>query len=383
MQTPSVIVPAPPRPDASPLKGVKHVIAVGSGKGGVGKSTTAVNLAMALAHLGAKVGLLDADIYGPSLPKLMGSREMPKEDLERKKIIPVQVHGVKLMSIGLLGGDVPLVWRGPMASKAVSQFLGDVDWGELDYLLIDLPPGTGDIQLTLAQSARLAGAVVVMTPQGLAKEIATRGLKMFQQLRIPVLGIVENMSEFVCTNCGHVEHIFKSGGGKEVAEKLKLPLLASIPLDASLVEDSDIGIPIVVSRPDSLIAKRYLELAQKMAAELSSVLSGARSESATIVKVEPNTPAKMLKFTWSDGKQSVVTFADLRFYCPCAHCVDEHSGKRTLKREDVKNDVAALKVTTVGNYALSVDWSDGHNTGIYSYDYLRRILIEGIDRARN
>jgi ATP-binding protein involved in chromosome partitioning len=359
------------------------VIAVGSGKGGVGKSTTAVNLAVALSSLGARVGLLDADIYGPSVPKLLGSREMPKEDLERKKILPVEVHGIKFMSMGLLGGETPIVWRGPMASKAINQFLGDVDWGELDYLIIDMPPGTGDIQLTIGQAARLAGAVVVMTPQGLAKEIASRGLKMFQQLRVPILGIVENMSEFVCTNCGHIEHIFKSGGGKEVAEKLKLPLLASIPLDPTLVDESDQGKPVVIGRPDSPLAKRYLELARNMTAELSRVLAGARSESATIVKVEPNTPGKMLKFTWSDGKISVTTFSDLRFHCPCAHCVDEHTGKRTIKREDVRSDVAALKVSTVGNYALTVQWSDGHNSGIYSFDYLRRLLVDGADKARS
>lgn len=358
------------------------MIAVGSGKGGVGKSTTTVNLALALAKLGARVGLLDADIYGPSLPKLLGTTEKPTEDLERQKMIPVEVCGIKLISMGLMGGNLPNVWRGPMASRAITQFLSDVDWGELDYLLIDLPPGTGDIQLTIGQAARLSGAVIVMTPQGLAKEIATRGLQMFQQLRVPILGIVENMSEYICPQCGHLDHIFKSGGGKEVAENLKLPLLASIPLDSKLVEDSDDGKPVVIERPDSELAKRYILLAQNMVGELSAVLSGARAEKAIIIKVEPHVPSRLIKFGWSDGKQSISTFADLRFLCPCAVCVDEGTGVRKIRREDVAADVVALKVNTVGNYAIAVNWSDGHDTGIYSFDYLRLMLVDQANKPR-
>jgi ATP-binding protein involved in chromosome partitioning len=370
-----VIVPAPPRPTGSPMAGIKHVIAVGSGKGGVGKSTTTVNLAFALSKLGAKVGLMDADIYGPSIPKLVGAREAPSEDHDRKKIIPPVVNGVKVMSMGLLGSEAPLVWRGPMASKAVTQFLADVDWGELDYLLIDLPPGTGDIQLTIAQAARLSGALVVMTPQGLAKDIAKRGLKMFQQVRIPVLGIVENMSEFECPECKHVSHIFHSGGGAEVAAELKLPLLASFPLDPILVDESDAGTPVVFARPDSRSAQKFLELAKGMAAELSSLLSGARNSSPTIVGMEPNHQVRMFKINWSDSKQSVVTFLDLRFQCPCANCVDEGTGVRKIKKEQIKSDVHPNQVTTVGNYAITVKWSDGHDTGIYSFDYLRKLLV--------
>ena len=371
----SVVVPAPPRPEGSPLAGVKHVIAVGSGKGGVGKSTTAVNLAMALSQLGAKVGLMDADIYGPSVPKLLGASAGPTEDLKRGKIIPPVVHGVKVMSMGLLGGQTPVIWRGPMASRAVNQFLGDVDWGDLDYLIVDLPPGTGDIQITIAQSARLSGAVIVMTPQVLATEIAKRGLKMFGQVRVPIIGIVENMSEFECPQCGHLSHIFAKGGGQSVADELSLPLLASFPIDIELVTESDEGHPVVISRPESLSAKRYLELALNMAAELSTVVSGGRVVKTSVVSMEPNAQAKMFKVTWTDSKQSVVTFKELRFQCPCAACVDENTGKRSIRKENVPDDVAPVRVQTVGNYAIGIHFSDGHSTGIYSYDYLRRLLV--------
>lgn len=372
MNQSSVIIPAEARPEGSPLKGVKHVIAVGSGKGGVGKSTTAINLAVALHKLGAKVGLLDADIYGPSLPKLMGTREMPQQIGER--VIPVQVHGIKCMSMGLLGGEAPAVWRGPMASRALTQFLSEVDWGELDYLIVDLPPGTGDIQITLSQAIRLSGALIVMTPQGLATEIASKGLKMFQQLRVPVLGIVENMSEYVCPECGHHDPIFQRGGGETVSKNLGLPLLQKFPIDSALVSDSDNGTPVNISRPDSESARLFTELAQKMAAELSAVLSGTRQDRPVVVSVEPNAPAKVLKLGWNDGRQSLLSFVDLRFQCPCAHCVDEHSGQRKIKRESIKPDVAPGRIQTVGNYAISIHWSDGHDTGIYSYDYLNRLV---------
>jgi ATP-binding protein involved in chromosome partitioning len=367
----SVVVPGAPRPEGSPLQGVKHIIAVGSGKGGVGKSTVAINLSMALKKLGARVGLLDADIYGPSLPKLLGTREMPQQVGE--KVIPPEVQGIKCMSMGLLG-ETPAIWRGPMASRAVTQFLSEVEWGELDYLILDLPPGTGDIQITLSQAVRLSGAVIVMTPQALATEIAGKGLKMFQTLRVPVIGIVENMSEYVCPQCGHHDPIFQRGGGEQVAKELGLPLLQRFPIDSSLVTEGDQGKPVVLSRPDSDSAKRFIELAQKMAAELSALLSGSRSEKPVVITVEPNQPAKVLKLGWNDGRQSLVSFRDLRYWCPCAHCVDEHSGKRKIQRESIAPDVSPTRINTIGNYAINIHWSDGHDTGIYSYDYLDRIV---------
>ncbi len=379
----SVVVPAPARPPGSPLSGVKHVIAVGSGKGGVGKSTTAVNLALALSKLGARVGLMDADIYGPSIPRLLGTLETPLEDPTSGKIRPPLAHGLKVMSMGLLAqGQTPTVWRGPMASRAVTQFLSEIDWGELDYLIVDLPPGTGDIQLTLAQSARLSGAIVVTTPQVLAQDIAKRGLKMFQQLRIPVLGLVENMSEYICPECGHHGHIFKSGGGEKVSSELGIPLLAKIPLDPTLVDESDQGISLFESRADCEVAKAFLSLAQNMASELSTVLSGGRSEKATVVSIEPHAPSSLAKVIWSDGKQSAISFKDLRFFCPCANCVDENTGHRKIKKEQIAGDIKPTRIQTVGNYALGIHFSDGHNTGIYSYDYLRRILFSETEGPR-
>lgn len=370
----SIVVGAPERPTNSPLSKVKHVIAVGSGKGGVGKSTTAVNLAVALSKLGAKVGLMDADIYGPSIPKLLGSDASPVQS-EDGRVEPISVHGIKAMSMGFLGGDSPTVWRGPMASKVVTQFLRDVNWGDLDYLIVDLPPGTGDIQITLAQAARLSGAVVVMTPQVLASAIAMRGLKMFQQVRVPVIGLIENMSYYECPKCGHHDEIFRSGGGRSVSEELHIPLIGQIPLDPQMVEESDEGNPVVLSRPDSKLALKYLEIAKNMVAELRSVVEGKRQGTPIqIVNVEPNSKAKVAKISWNDGKQSLVRFQDLRMLCPCAVCVDEDTGVRKIKPSDISPEVQPMSIQSVGNYAIKITWSDKHDSGIYSYDYLRRAL---------
>lgn len=366
----------PTRPPQSPLRGIKHIIAVGSGKGGVGKSTTAVNLAVALSKKGFKVGLLDADIYGPSVPKILGTKDVPTQR-EGEKVRPPFAFGISCMSMALLGSDTPVIWRGPMASKAVTQFLSEVEWGELDYLVIDLPPGTGDIQITLSQAARLSGAVIVMTPQGLASQIAKRGLQMFQQVRVPVLGVIENMSEYICPHCHKTSHIFRSGGGEQVSKDLHIPLLGTVPLDGRLVEESDEGTPVVISRPDSDVAKRFFEIADRLVIEVEKLEKPqASTENAPpqVVHIEPNPKAKILKLSWNNGKQSLVTFRDLRFLCPCASCVDEGTGLRKIKKEDIDPNVVPMRIETVGNYALRVQWSDGHDTGIYSYDYLWREL---------
>ncbi len=370
----SIIVPAPPRPPGSALSGIKHVIAVASGKGGVGKSTTAVNLAVALKELGAKVGLLDGDIYGPSIPKILGS-DTPPTQAPDGKINPPTVHGVKFMSMGLFQGGTPTVWRGPMASKAINQFLGDVNWGELDYLIVDLPPGTGDIQITISQAARLSGVVIVMTPQSLAVDIAKKGLKMFQQVRVPVIGLVENMSEFECPHCHEISEIFKKGGGEKAALELNVPLLSKHPIDPIIVEESDKGYPVILSRPGSETAKRYLDLAKRMTQELRKLLAGDRKSPLEIVSMEPNPKAQMFKVMWNDNKQSLITFKELRYLCPCATCVDEGTGQRKIKREDVSATIAPISVRTIGNYALQVVWNEGHDTGYYSYDYLRNLLV--------
>lgn len=253
------------------IAGVKNTIAVASGKGGVGKSTVATNLALALADTGAAVGLMDADVYGPSIPIMLGAYERPMMAPDQK-IQPIERQGIKLMSIGFIAGEnTPVIWRGPMVGKLVQEFLGNVAWGELDYLVIDMPPGTGDAQLTLMQSAPLSGGVIVTTPQQVALEDVTRGIKMFQneRLNVPILGLIENMSFFICPQCNHREHIFLSGGGKRAADKYGIKFLGEIPLDASICEAGDAGVPIVRRAPDSPIAQAFREAAGQVAAELS------------------------------------------------------------------------------------------------------------------
>jgi ATP-binding protein involved in chromosome partitioning len=253
-----------------PLPGISNVIAVASGKGGVGKSTTAVNLALALALDGARVGLLDADIYGPSQPRMMGLQAQRPSSVDGKRIEPLVAHGIKVMSIGfLVEEEQPMVWRGPMVTQALTQLLGDTNWGELDYLVVDMPPGTGDIQLTLSQRVPVSGAVVVTTPQDIALLDARKGLRMFQKVAVPVLGIVENMSTHVCSNCGHAEPIFGSGGGARMAEQYGVGLLGSLPLDIRIREETDGGCPTVVAEPDSAIGRAYLDMARRTAARLS------------------------------------------------------------------------------------------------------------------
>ena len=250
------------------LPGVRFKIAVASGKGGVGKSTVAANLALALRQRGARVGLLDADIYGPSQQLMMGCRDRPMVSTE-EKILPVDGHGVAVMSLGfLMDPDTPVIWRGPMVMKALEQFLGDVDWGELDYLVVDLPPGTGDAQLTLTQQVPLDGAVIVTTPQDVALIDARKGLAMFQRVNVPVLGVIENMSSYVCPSCGHREDIFKSGGGRRTAEQLGVPFLGEIPIDPAIVVGGDAGAPIVASHPESAAARTFQDIADAVARRL-------------------------------------------------------------------------------------------------------------------
>ncbi|WJW76057.1 iron-sulfur cluster carrier protein ApbC [Thiohalobacter sp. IOR34] len=252
-----------------PIKGIKNIIAVASGKGGVGKSTTAVNLALALSAEGAKVGLLDADIYGPSQPRMLGISGKP-ESRDGKTLEPLVSYHIQAMSIGfLVDEETPMIWRGPMVTQALQQLLGDTNWDDLDYLVIDLPPGTGDTQLTLAQQVPVSGAVIVTTPQDIALLDARKGLKMFEKVEVPVLGIVENMSIHICSNCGHEEHIFGEGGGERMAEQYDVDFLGALPLDIRIREETDSGKPTVVAEPDSRIAQIYRDIARRTAAKLS------------------------------------------------------------------------------------------------------------------
>jgi len=261
------------------LPQVKNTIAVASGKGGVGKSTVAANLAAALARSGAKVGLLDADIYGPSMGVMLGVTERPEIDESREKMYPVKAHGIEVMSLGfLLDPNTPVVWRGPMVMKALEQLLSDVLWPELDYMIVDLPPGTGDAQLTLTQKVPLSGAVIVTTPNEVALIDARRGLAMFQKTDVPVLGIVENMSYFVCPHCQGETDIFSRGGGERTASELGVPFLGAVPLDPAVRETGDSGTPVVLSAPDSASAKAFVALAEKVAQQTSLLAGGVRQE---------------------------------------------------------------------------------------------------------
>ena len=257
-----------PSMDKTALKGVKNIVAVGSGKGGVGKSTIAVNLAASLALEGTRVGLLDGDIYGPTMPIMLGIHEPPKSINNR--MIPLDSAGLKFMSMGLLvKSDQPLIWRGPMAHRALQQCLFDVEWGDLDYLIVDLPPGTGDIHLTLSQQVPLTGAVIVSTPQDVGLQISMKTLRMFEQTRVPILGIVENMSYYICPHCNSRDHIFGEGGARRAAAEMGLPFLGEVPLDLAIRTQSDAGSPIVVAQPNSESAKTLREISRKIAAQVS------------------------------------------------------------------------------------------------------------------
>ena len=270
------------RPGVKLMPGVKNVIAVASGKGGVGKSTTAVNLALALAAEGAQVGLLDADIYGPSQQMMMGLSGRP-ESADGKTIEPKVKYGVQAMSIGLLiDVDTPMVWRGPMVTQALEQLLRDTQWKDLDYMVVDLPPGTGDIQLTLSQKVPVTGAVIVTTPQDIALIDARKGLKMFEKVGVPILGLVENMSVHVCSKCGHEEHIFGEGGAASMSKDYGVEVLGSLPLDIKIREQADSGKPTVVAEPDSRSAQIYKEIARKVAARISEL---SKDHSAAFPKI--------------------------------------------------------------------------------------------------
>ncbi len=253
-----------------PQEGIKNIIAVASGKGGVGKSTTAVNLALALQAEGATVAILDADIYGPSMPRMLGCTGQP-ESVDGKSLEPMVGHGIQSMSIGyLVEEDTPMIWRGPMVTQALEQLLNDTNWKDVDYLVIDLPPGTGDIQLTLAQKIPVSGAVIITTPQDIALLDARKGLKMFNKVEVPVLGVIENMSIHICSECGHAEHIFGEGGGVRMAEEQGVDFLGSLPLDIKIREQADSGNPTVAAMPESKISEIYREIARKTAARLAT-----------------------------------------------------------------------------------------------------------------
>ena len=265
------------------IKGIKNVIAIASGKGGVGKSSTAANLALALSYEGANVGILDADIYGPSQPKMLGIAQKPNSK-DGKSMEPLIAHGIQAMSIGfLVDQETPMVWRGPMVTSTLEQLLKETNWDDLDYLIIDLPPGTGDIQLTLAQKIPVTGAIIVTTPQDIALLDARRGLKMFEKVNIPILGIVENMSTHICSNCGHEEHIFGKDGGVKMCVDYNTELLGSLPLDINIRKDLDAGKPSIISNPNSQISEIYKSIARKSALKVAELAEDHSSKFPDIV----------------------------------------------------------------------------------------------------
>lgn len=355
---------------------VKNALAVASGKGGVGKSTVATHLALTLARTGARVGLMDSDIYGPSVPKMLGRGEAPPVSGEPGLIHPVETRGIRYISMGLFAGrDTPVIWRGPMATKMVQQFLTQVVWGELDYLLIDLPPGTGDVQLTLTQSAPLAGAIIVTTPQEVAVEVTLRGLRMFEQVQVPILGIIENMSGFTCPHCGKSTEIFRHGGGRKAAEELGVPFLGEVPLDPALAEAGDRGNPLISATPGALenspAAQAFPQIAERLVRQLKAVQS--LTDSVRHRPSELKVAEGAVEIRWSDGHLSRLPFRALRQACPCALCVDEWTGERRTDPNRILVSVRPLDIRKVGRYGIQFNWSDLHGSGIYTYDYLRSL----------
>ncbi len=378
--------------DPGGSQGHPRMIAISSGKGGVGKSTVTANIAVAMAEAGKSVGVVDADVYGPSIPGMLGIATHEKPGMSPEgKVIPAHAHGVKVMSMAMLSDDdAPAILRGPMVTKYLQMFITQVDWGALDVLLLDMPPGTGDIQLTLAQSFPLTGAVVVSTPQDVSLKIARRGLRMMEQVNVPVLGVIENMSGFTCPSCGTVTHIFHQGGGEAIARDLGVDFLGKVPLDPSVVDCGDDGTPLLTAAPDSPAAAAYRRIAEALATGAAPV-AGIATPFVWTVETGEGKPANAppasdgpperlmsldhdgaaLLLGWGDGRQGRLAPRDLRIDCACAKCRNEVSGERMLDPDGVPLDVRVTRIWSVGNYALGMAFSDGHDTGIYTFKALR------------
>lgn len=339
------------------LEKVQAIVAVSSCKGGVGKSTVAAHLARAMQREGLRVGLLDADIYGPSVPTLFGIRH-PEVYSKGHLIVPLEVDGLKLMSMGFLLGENPAVLRGPIVSNYIQQILRQTDWGELDYLIIDLPPGTGDIQLTLVQQAELDGAIIVTTPQALSLVDVARGVLMFDKVNVPVLGVVENMSWFECGTCSERHYPF-GRSENSIQKRFGLPTLAELPMMAGI---SDLS---------SMEAGADIKALDELAENVHRAVGKSRMEPSTVPEL--NVTPQGVQVTFSDGFDVTIPMFDLRFACPCARCVDEYSGERILQAGEIDPDIHVEGLRKLGNYAISFAWSDNHTTGIYSWDFLREL----------
>ena len=336
-----------PGQEAGGLAGVKNIIAVSSCKGGVGKSTVAAMLARTLNSRGIPTGLLDADIYGPSVPTLFNVHHPDMFTNAEEQIIPAEKDGLKLMSFAFLAGDGPTVLRGPMVSQYIQQLLHSVAWGELDYLILDLPPGTGDIQLTISQSVRIDGAVIVTTPHQLSLTDVRKGIQMFEKVNVPVLGVIENMAWFSCDQCSKKHYLFGEAGAKSLEKMFGLETLAELPITPNLTE--------------------------KYAAETTDAVIRALGRRSLEKSVPPQISfdAAAITLKWPNGETVSVPNAVLRKACACANCIDEMTRRPILDPDSIPADIHAVSVTTIGNYAINVDWSDGHNTGFFPYKTIK------------
>ena len=346
----------------SGIENTRAIIAVSSCKGGVGKSTIAAALAKDLASRGHKTGLLDADVFGPSVPTLFGLHDAGIVADQNQNMIPIDVDGLKVMSFGFMLGRRPAVMRGPMVSNYIQQALHRVAWGELDFLIIDMPPGTGDIQLTISQSIQLDGAIIVTTPQALSLTDVEKGILMFDQVNVPVLGVLENMAWFECGNCSTRHHVF-GDETRSLTERFGLDVLAGLPLDPATY-----GQGMANAAPPDAIH----ESNETILNELRRQMVGAtRPPSVTFDE-------DAVHFAWADGAVSTISNLDLRAACQCALCVHEFSGEQLLKREDIRSDIAAKEARPIGNYAVAIVWNDGHDSGLFSYDRIRSLAQEGV-----
>ncbi len=384
------------QPEGAPAP---RMIAVSSGKGGVGKSTVTANIAVAMAEAGLAVGVVDADVYGPSIPRMLGVAAEKPAVTPEQKVVPAEAHGVKVISMAMLtDDDQPAILRGPMVTKYLQMFVRQVEWGRLDVLLLDLPPGTGDIQLTLAQAFPLTGAVVVSTPQDVSLKIARRGLRMMEQVKVPILGVIENMSGFTCPSCGTVTHIFHQGGGEAVARELGVAFLGKVPLDPEVVDCGDEGRPLVQAAPGGAAASAYRGIAAALAGAGDaaggvatpfawSLADGSGKPAAAVVSGDgpPDRLAALdaepglLVLRWADGRDQRLAVRDLRLACACAQCRDEMTGAPLVDPDRVPLDIALTRIWSVGNYALGMAFSDGHDTGIYPYPALRALGDAGVE----
>ena len=377
--------------------GIGAIVAVSSAKGGVGKSTVTVNLALALQRRGKAVGILDADILGPSIPGMLGiSTSAKPTQAANGKVEPPLGYGIKAVSMAMFTpADQPMMLRGPMVGKYLSMFLGGVEWGELDVLLLDMPPGTGDTQLTIAQTFPLSGAIIVTTPQAVSVTIAKRGARMFEKVQTPLLGVVENMRTFACPHCGETTDLFGRGGGEQLAADIAAPFLGALPLDPAVMVGGDLGLPAVAKEPDSATARAYDRIAAAIEPELLNSGGGLepfvwkwdQSDAGPGWNEGPGGPdgspivpvglrrrdARTLSVAWQEGTTQDFDVRDLRLACRCALCVEEMSGRPLIDPVNIPLDVEPIEIRSVGSYAISISWTDGHSSGIQTFEGLRKI----------